>query len=518
MPNFKKYNYDQDTMVVINFEQQLQPNTFEYTLHHLIDNHIDLSAFYKKYTNDEGGRSAYDPAILLKIILFAYAKGITSSREIQWQCENNIIFKALSCDSTPHFTRIAYFVSSHPDAIESVFEQVLLVCDQQGLLGNELFAIDGCKMPSNASKEHSGTFKELAQKQKKIRQRIRQCLREHQTLDGRRPQERDHKKRLAKEASALENHFKKIDQFLKTYEPRIGKGKQKKEVKSNITDNESAKMHTNKGTIQGYNGVAAVDKKHQIVIDAQIFGASQEQHTLAPILEGIKERYQRTGISENILEDQVIITADTGFSSDANNEYLRSENINAYIPDNQFRSRDPKFKQQKIKYGKRHQDTVKGVKAVIPASEFIFNLKKKTCRCPAGNEMWLKNETTQGTSRIQLYFEGKLTDCRHCPLKHDCMRNPSSADTRQGNGRQVSKTFSIHANATDWMKRRIDSRDGKTIYAHRMSVVEPVFGNIESNKRLNRFSLRGKKKVQGQWQLYCLVHNIEKLMNYGAVA
>uniref|UniRef100_UPI001CFE9BC9 transposase n=1 Tax=Microbulbifer aggregans TaxID=1769779 RepID=UPI001CFE9BC9 len=116
MPNFKPYNYSQDAMVVINFEEQLQPNTFEYTLHHLIDNYINLSAFHDKYKNDAGGRSAYDPAILLKVILFAYSKGITSSREIQWQCEHNIIFKALSCDSVPHFTSIASFVSSYPDA------------------------------------------------------------------------------------------------------------------------------------------------------------------------------------------------------------------------------------------------------------------------------------------------------------------------------------------------------------------------------------------------------------------
>lgn len=102
MPNFKKYNYDQTAMAVINFEEQLQPGTFEFTLHKLIDNHIDLSVFYEKYTNDTGGRSAYDPDILLKIILYAYTKGSTSSREIQWHCEHNIIFKALSCDSAPH--------------------------------------------------------------------------------------------------------------------------------------------------------------------------------------------------------------------------------------------------------------------------------------------------------------------------------------------------------------------------------------------------------------------------------
>ena len=101
------------------------------------------------------------------------------------------------------------------------------------------------------------------------------------------------------------------------------------------------------------------------------------------------------------------------------------------------------------------------------------------------------------------------------------MRNPASADTRKGHGRQVS--FIIEkgkrkSNYTDWMKGRVDSQKGKQIYSHRMSVVEPVFGNIGTNKRLNRFSLRGKKKVQGQWQLYCLIHNIEKLNHYGKMA
>jgi len=115
------------------------------------------SFLFPHYNNEDGGRPAYDPAILLKIVLFAYSKGITSSREIQWCCESNIIFKALSCDTVPHFTTIANFVSSYPEEIENLFEQILLVCHEQGLLGNELFAIDGCKMPSNAAKEWSGT-------------------------------------------------------------------------------------------------------------------------------------------------------------------------------------------------------------------------------------------------------------------------------------------------------------------------------------------------------------------------
>ena len=114
-------------------------------------------------------------------------------------------------------------------------------------------------------------------------------------------------------------------------------------------------------------------------------------------------------------------------------------------------------------------------------------------------------------------FEGKLTDCRRCPRKHECMRNPASADTREGHGRQVSFTVSTGRSATDWMRRRVDSALGKHYYSHRMSVVEPVFANIGTNKGLSRFSLRGRHKVQGQWRLYCLVHNIEKLMRYGAI-
>jgi transposase len=517
MPNFRPDNYDQSVMMVLNFLDQLELDRFAFTLHHLIDNRIDLSAFHEKYKNDGGGRAAYNPAIMLKIILFAYSKGIRSSRDIQWHCANNMMFKSLSCDSVPHWTSIAKFISAYPDAIESVFEQVLLACDEQGLLGHELLAIDGCKMSSNAAKEHSGTFEEFTRKRDKIRKRIRHCMKEHKQLDKRKPRERAREERLEQQLASLDKHFEKIDQFLKTATPRMGQGKRPKEVKSNITDNESAKMTTSKGTIQGYNGIATVDKKHQIIVDAHAFGEGQEHHTLKPVLESVKARYQRTGISEDVFADGIVVTADTGYSNEDNNAYLKEEGINAYIPDNQFRSRDPKFKDQKTTHGKRHQDKVKGMQAVIPASEFTFDPRKRTCVCPAGNAMWLKSEATQGAGRSKLAFEGKLTDCRRCTLKHDCMRNPASADTREGHGRQVSFTVSTGRSATEWMMRRVDSALGKHYYSHRMSVVEPVFANIGTSRRLNRFSLRGKEKVQGQWRLYCLVHNIEKLMRYGAM-
>jgi transposase len=275
MPNFIPYDPSQSKMVVINYADQLQAGTFEFAINHIIDNKLDLTIFHPRYQNEEGGRPAYDPAILLKIILFAYSKGITSSREIQWCCETNIIFKALSCDTVPHFTTLAGFVSGRAEEIETLFEQVLLICDEQGLLGKELFALDGCKMSSNAAKEWSGTFKELEQKRDKIKRQIHYHISEHKKRDNSDSREDE---RLQREKQAIETLNKahdKIEQFLKSASPRMGQGKIKKEVKSNITDNESAKMTTSKGTIQGYNGVATVDKKHQIIVDAQAFGEGQ---------------------------------------------------------------------------------------------------------------------------------------------------------------------------------------------------------------------------------------------------
>ena len=82
-------------------------------------------------------------------------------------------------------------------------------------------------------------------------------------------------------------------------------------------------------------------------MDAQAFGEGQEHHTLQPVLDTVKDRYQRLDINEDIFASNTIVTADTGFANEANMEYLHTEDINGYIPDNQFRSRDPKFDKQK---------------------------------------------------------------------------------------------------------------------------------------------------------------------------
>ena len=516
MPNFIPYDYRQDTMVVINFDDQILPGTFEHAIHYLIENKLDLSQFHAAYRNEHEGRPAYDPAILLKIVLFAYSKGITSSRQIQWCCQSNIIFKALSCDTNPDFTTLANFISGHSEAIASVFEQIVLICHEQGLIGHDLIAIDGCKLPSDAAKEWSGTLEELEHKRVKLSEQIVGKLAEHKATDKANAGSSDqlNAQRIEQHISTLNSAHEKIESFLQTATPRIGKGQIAKEVKSNITDNDSCKMKTSKGTIQGYNAIAAVDSRHQIIVDAEAIGEGPEQSVLKPVLERLKERYHRLGVSDDIYQQGLVVTADTGYSSKANNRYLHENGIDGYVPDNQFRQRDPRFVNRDDK-----KDQSKPTKAnkLFNAEDFHFDPQTRTCLCPAGESMWLKKEGMDAYGNRKVFFMGRLSKCRSCALAKQCMRRPKSASHRKGSGRQVSfiiNRSSVKEASTQWMRNRIDSRAGKRAYSHRMSVVEPVFGNLRANKGLDSFSLRGRVKVNAQWLLYCCIQNVEKLYRY----
>ena len=159
MPRYKAYDYDQLMMVPVSLEQQLVPGTLEYAIHQLIEERVDTSVFDEKYRNEETGRTAYDPKVLLKVVLFAYSRGILHSRRMERACKENVTFMALACGQKPDHSTLAAFVSSMgEERIVSLFTQVLLVCEQEGLLGGTQFSLDGLKLPANASLSFFGGY------------------------------------------------------------------------------------------------------------------------------------------------------------------------------------------------------------------------------------------------------------------------------------------------------------------------------------------------------------------------
>ena len=149
----------------------------------MVDHQLDLSRFDARYKNDFTGASAYPPAMLLKVVLFAYSRGIVSSRDIERACREQVTFIALSGDTAPHFTTFARFVSTLGAEIAPLFKEVLLICDRQGLIGREMFAIDGVKLPSNASKARSGTRADFQRQAAKMEAAAQAMLARHREND-----------------------------------------------------------------------------------------------------------------------------------------------------------------------------------------------------------------------------------------------------------------------------------------------------------------------------------------------
>jgi len=504
-----KYIDTNPRFLAVDLAKQLLPGTFEHALNHLLDGAIDLSHFDARFRNDTTGAPAYPPAMLLKVVLFAYSQGIVSSRGIERACQDHVTFIALCGDTAPHFTTIAQFVSTLDDDIAKVFAGVLAVCDAQGLIGREMFAIDGVKLPSNASKHRSGTRADFEKQATKLEAAATAMLARHREADGL-PVEPTLAAKAKARVAKLERDAKQMREWLATHSTdRPGaKGAIRQ---SNRTDNESAKMATSKGVMQGYTGVAAVDAKHQIIVEAQAHGTGSEQEVLLPVVTALQP----------LLADDTYLTADAGYHSEANLQQLAELQITALIADPDMRKRDERFAMQA-----RHQEKpdplhnktpVASLPAVFQPSDFTYDADARTCVCPAGKSLYRKGQARVTNGCVSEQFRGAKRDCAPCPLRAQCLRTPDTTPVRNvAFFRGPSDPPAI--NQTALMKTRFDTPEGRAQYAQRFAAVEPVFGNVRYNKGLDRFTLRGRTKVNAQWQLFCLVHNIEKLANTGYAA
>ena len=480
--------------------EQIQPGTFEFALDHLIDYELDLSALDAKFNNDETGASAYDPRVLLKIVLLAYSRGLISSRKIEQACAHNVLFIALSGDSQPSYTHIARFVRELGPDIQALFSQVLMTCDRIGLIGKTMFAIDGVKLPANASKERSGTHAELAHRAARLDKAAAKIIAAHQAQDEHSHIDLDAQRQrrieeLQREAQATRDFIARAPRRLNA------KGH---ELKTNVTDPDSAKMATSKGVIQGYAAQAAVDSAHQVIVAAEVIGSGSEQAMLLPMIDK----------TEPVRDSATLITADAGYHSDANVKALHVQGIAALIADNQMRQRDERIDNA---HHKAKEDplydkaSIKAVKFFRPR-DFKFN-DDHTATCPAGKTLHSNGATyVHHGHRFQRY-EAPPEHCSACQMRAQCLRNPGTL-----RGRQVARFERKQRPADDpseRMRQAIDSPRGRRLYSQRIATVEPVFANIRHHKRLSRFTLRGRAKVSTQWNLFCLVHNIEKIARYG---
>jgi transposase len=596
MARYKPYDYAQTHLIPVSLEHQLLPGTLEHAIHEVVEQKLDLSLFDAHYQNDETGCRAYDPKILLKVVLFAYARGVVGSRRIEWLCRHQVTCMALACMQHPDHSTIAAFVSSRHAEILTLFGEGLLVCEERQLLGGTVFALDGLKLSSNASKEWSGTLEELRHKQAKLEAKLAQLLAEHQQVDAQGPsdeepeagltvvaapdrerhgaesvvvdeheggypeaqpaeeavppevvaemeptaaaspatdgqfptgtrrrsgggpkrsgkatarsrQQRQQQKR-ARRLKRLRHQAERLKTWLASHGPRMGR--QGNEIQSNIIDPESAKMPTSHGVVQGYNAQALVDDAYQVIVAAEVFGDGQDAQHLTRIMDRAKATMQGIGHGADYFAGTTVL-ADSNYFSDENLQTCEEEQLDAYIPDGNFRKRDPRFANQ-ARYKPKKKNTKKKRFGV---EDFTFDEATQGYRCPNGALLRLKAREHRVRHRVYRYYAADEQDCQACQVRATCL---SQKRTRCKHlGIPVEDPVTKPKSRCQQMIEKINTPEGRQRYSRRLPIVEPVFANLRTQKGLDHFTLRGKEKVDSQWLLYAMVHNIEKIAHYGTL-
>ncbi|MDP1762180.1 MAG: transposase, partial [Deltaproteobacteria bacterium] len=268
-----------------------------------------------------------------------------------------------------------------------------------------------------------------------------------------------------------------------------------RERKSNTTDNDSATMMTSHGVVQGYNSQALIDAKHQVIIHGEAFGNGQDHIHVPPMLTGALTNLHRIGHGPDYFKGK-ILTADSNYHTQVNLRKCQELKLDAYIPDRKFRNRDPRFATQKRQPARR-----------FTLKDFHFDESLDQYICPQGKILKLLVKRVLDHGHLYRKYIAAEKDCQVCPLRSRCIYGKG--------GKRKHLAVPIGESLSKQMVEKIETEPGRRIYPQRLAIVEPVFANIRSNKRLDRFTLRGKVKVNIQWLLYCLVHNIEKVLNYG---
>ena len=420
---------------------------------------LDLGLIFRSYEKDGRGKAAYQPAMMVRLLLYGYCRGVVSSRKIERATHEDVAFRFLSADTHPDHDTIAAFRKRHLDGLAGLFVQVLRLCQKAGLVKLGHVAIDGTKIKANASKHKAMSYDRMNETEERLRQEVDELLRSAAAADEAEDVQYGKGKRgdeLPEELARRESRLKKIraakaelereakekaerqraeaeakiaerrEEEARTgkkaggHDPQVPDPEQAKpepKAQRNFTDPDSRIMvdGANKGSfIQAYNAQAAVDRQAQVIVAAEVTQQANDSQQLAPMIEQVEVNAGRKPDA---------VSADAGYWSEAN------------VSD----------------------ERVTGVDLHIATGRQKHGEKAATANGPP----------------------------------------PEGATPKEA------------------MQHKLRTEAGKSIYKMRKAIVEPVFGQTKERRGFRRFSFRGVGSVRLEWKLICLTGNILKLFRSG---
>ena len=501
---FKAYHQHQAMLIPPSLDELIAKDHPVRVVNQVLDK-IDIEPLVKKYKG--GGSSSFHPRMLLKVLVYAYINNIYSSRKIEAALKENIHFMWLSGMSTPDHNTINRFRSDRlKEVLRQVFTQVVLLLSQEGLLNIKELYTDGTKIEASANRYTFVWGKAIKTSKERIKKQLDELWQYAQNIAASELPDTDPSDFTKIDADKVEQTIKQIDEALKDKPEVSSRVKQKlnyakKNWPSNLrkyehqqkilkqrnsystTDTDATFMrmkedHMLNGQLKpGYN--LQLSTNNQYIVNYSLHQTTADTTTLQEHTELYKHEYHAA---------PEVITADAGYGSEENYQYLQQNNIDNYVKYNYF------DKQQSSKADKKYP---------FRADTLFYNEGQDCYYCPMGQPM--KNIGTHQT-KTKTGFTSTLTryqviNCNGCPLRGMCHKSK---------GNRIIEVNQILKKHKQQVKENLNSEKGIYHRKKRCSDVEPVFANIKNNHQFKRFLLRSKPKVEIETALLALAHNLRK--------
>ena len=467
MKVFREYSQSQGFLLPPSLDEFVPENHEARIINEVVDT-IDLSAVFVKY--EGGGAPAYHPAMMLKVIVYAYSQNIYSSRSIVRELKADTAFMFLSGLQSPDFRTICLFRADHADVLPDLFAKVVRLCASLGMVGLGHIAFDGTKLKANASVRQTRDRDGLEKEIERIKEQMREMIEASAKID-----ELEDRIYPDGDGSEIAAELRKKEYRLKKLQAAMEVLEREKLEKVNVTEPDSRLMKDSRGVIQpSHNGQIAVDDKDQVIVAADVSQNATDHGEFEPMVEQVERNLR-------VLPEKG--TADAGYSSYDNLEYAERKKLDMYMPDNFLEVLDEKEEGEK-RYHK---------------SNFRYDEARDAYICPEGKELkrWAEQKR-EGKLPLKVY---RGESCRECPVRERCTRGETRTVSRDGREPLMEA-----------MRQKLRTEEGKQIYKKRGYTVEPVFGEIKWDGRKLSMDLRGSVKVRGEFSLLCLVHNVKKIV------
>lgn len=410
---------------------------------------LDVSALEARYQG--GGAPAYAPRMLLSVLLYAYSEGLRSSRKIERALQTNVEFMFLSQMSRPDYRTIARFRKENEAALCDLFVQVVRLCQALGLVLLEHVAVDGTKIRADVSAHQTYGKDRLERALASAEERVRRVLQEAEETDAQEDAAYGNTRgdELPEELRDAQRRKERLEKALETLKETGHKAVA-------ATDTDARVMKTNDGNRACYNGQAAVDKEHQVILAATVTQACTDQAQLPVLVEAV-------ATNTGAYPQQT--SADGGYHSVDTLGYIARTGLDAYVP-------------------------VHGKKATRH-NGYTYDKESDTYTSTAGEVLTYRGMDAWRKKTYRIY-----------------------RGTRKGSEPFSELYVRVDGQLQAKMERKLQSEAGKAVYRYRQQVVEPVFGHLKTQYHLRRFLLRGLSGARVEFLLACIAHNIDKIRRY----